>query len=167
MVVPGVGVEGAPGGDDPLLAVRLFLLSDFLFFLLARAPALHSPPLAPCFVPRPQPPLFSFVRARRVGLEAGREGSHPRKVWEQFWSGGEESPTSTGLQKRERHSSLPPSKTGRVPLPPYWHLAAWNNFGKSSRYVPGEEGKKDADQFKVPLKVFVPFIAPLYFAEYV
>ncbi len=163
-MVPGVGVEGAPGGDDPLLAVRLFLLSDFLFILsLSLVARARSTPL-----PSPSAAPLLFSRARRVGLEAGREGSHPRKVWEQFWSGGEESPTSTGLQKRERHSSLPPSsKTGRVRLPPYWHLAAWKNFGKSSRYVPWEEGKKDADQFKVPLKVFVPFIAPLYFAEYV
>ncbi len=163
MGVPGVGVEGAPGGGDPLLAVRLFLLSDFLFFLfflLARAPG-HSP--------RPQPPFFSFLARAQSGIGGG-EGGIPSKeslgaILER--RGGEphiDRPTKK--EKGTLPSLLLPKRDGSLfPLIGTWQPGTT----LESRHVTshGRKAKKDSDQFKVPLKVFVPFIAPLYFAEYV
>ncbi len=141
MVVPGVGVEGAPGGDDPLLAVRLFLLSDFLFILsLSLVARARSTPL-----PSPSAAPLLFSRARRVGLEAGREGSHPRKVWEQFWSGGEESPTSTGLQKKRKAPFPPAFQNGTGPSSPLlalgsleqlWKVATLRPMGRRQKKMP-------------------------------
>ncbi len=122
--------ETTPSSPSVSFSFRIFC--SFSFSCRARP---HSPPLA---LSRPSS-LFSRAQSGIGGGEGGIPSKESLGAILERRGGEPHIDRPTKKEKGTLPSLLLPKRDGSL-LPPYWHLAAWKNFGKSSRYVPWEEG---------------------------